>query len=148
MLKSPDLDQPKKTTKNWDFLVRHAFNQHVGLELVRAHKDGVTLQCRVRPEILNSAGALHGGVAATIADAAVGCALAHHFNGTRRFTTVELKVNYFRPITSGRVKARSRLVRIGSKICVGQVDLSDDHRRSVGIAIVTYMLLDAPKADS
>jgi hypothetical protein len=37
-------------------------------------------------------------------------------------------------------------VRIGSRICVGQVDLSDEHRRSIGLAIVTYMLLDVPKA--
>jgi len=143
------LDRPKKTsTKNWDFLLRHAFNELVGLELVRAHKDGITLQVRIRPELLNSAGAVHGGVTASIADAAVGCALQHHFGGSRRFTTVELKVNYFRPVTAGRLRARSRLVRIGSRICVGQVDLSDEHRRSVGLAIVTYMLLDAPKADS
>jgi hypothetical protein len=37
-------------------------------------------------------------------------------------------------------------VRIGSTICVGTVDLSDGHRRSVGLAIVTYMFLDSPKA--
>jgi hypothetical protein len=39
-------------------------------------------------------------------------------------------------------------VRIGSRICVGQVDLSDEHGRSVGLAIVTYMLLDVPAAAS
>ena len=149
MLKSPDLDHPKKTTtKNWDFLLRHAFNELVGLKLARAHRDGITLECQIRPELMNSAGAVHGGVTATIADAAVGCALQHHFGGTRRFTTVELKVNYFRPVTGGRLRARSRLVRVGSRICVGQVDLSDEHRRSVGIAIVTYMLLDAPTGAS
>ena len=62
-----------------------------------------------------------------------------------RFTTVELKVN-FRPVAEGRLLARSRLVRVGSTICVGQVDLSDHKRRSVGVAIVTYMLLDPLKA--
>ena len=43
-----------------------------------------------------------------LADAAVGSALAHHFRGTRRFTTVELKINYFRPVTEGRLIARSK----------------------------------------
>jgi acyl-coenzyme A thioesterase PaaI-like protein len=62
----------------------------------------------------------------------------------RRFTTVELRVN-FRPVTEGRLLARSRLVRVGSTICVGQVDLSDHQRRDVGVAIVTYMLLHLPK---
>jgi uncharacterized protein (TIGR00369 family) len=160
MIKSPDLDHPKTkaTTKNnrrqkatagaTDFLNWHAFNHLLGLELVRVHRDGLTIQCRVRPELLNGVGVVHGGVTASLADAAVGSALQHHFRGTRRFTTIEMKINYFRPVTEGRLRARSRLVRIGSKICVGQVDLSDEHRRSVGLAIVTYMLLDAPTTAS
>jgi acyl-CoA thioesterase len=139
-------DSKHKTQSVQDLLTRHAFNHLLGFELVRMHRDGLTLQCRVRPELLNSAGALHGGVTASIADAAVGTALYHRFEGTRRFTTIELKVNYFRPVTEGRLLARSRLVRVGSTICVGQVDLADDQRRSVGLAIVTYMLLDASKA--
>jgi acyl-CoA thioesterase len=145
MLKSPDLDHPKNgAAKAREFLNWHAFNALLGLELVRVHPDGLTIQCRIRPELLNSAGVLHGGVTASVADAAVGSALQHHFQGTRRFTTVELKVNYFRPVAEGHLRARSRLVRIGSRICVGQVDLSDGHRRSVGLAIATYMLLDTP----
>ena len=91
---------------------------------------------------MNTAGTLHGGVTASVADAAVGSALQHHFQGKRRFTTVEMKVNYFRPVTEGRLVARSHLVRIGSSICVGRVELSDGHRRSVGLAIVTYMFID------
>ncbi|HEV3197253.1 MAG TPA: PaaI family thioesterase [Bryobacteraceae bacterium] len=153
------MDHPKSTKNNRrhkptagasarDFLTWHAFNHLLGLELVRVHRDGLTIQCRVRPELLNGAGVLHGGVTASLADAAVGSALQHHFRGKRRFTTIELKINYFRPVAEGRLRARSRLVRIGSKICVGQVDLSDEHRRSVGLAIVTYMLLDTPPAAS
>ena len=143
MLESPNLSVPKSSTKMiQDLLTRHAFNHLLGLELVRVHRDGLTLQCRVRPPLLNSAGSLHGGVTASLADAAVGSALYHHFGATRRFTTVELKVNYFRPVTEGRLVARSHLVRIGSTICVGRVDLSDGTRQSVGVAIVTYMLLD------
>jgi acyl-CoA thioesterase len=140
------LKDPKSTNKIAQlFLTHHAFNHLLGLELVRTHRDGLTIQCRVRPDLLNSAGTLHGGVAASVADAAVGSALYHHFGGKRRFTTIELKINYFRPVTEGRLVARSRLVRIGSTVCVGTVDLSDSQRRSVGVAIVTYMLLETPK---
>ncbi len=147
MLESPGLSDPKRKLQDIrDLLTRHAFNHLLGLELVRTHRDGVTIRCRVRPELLNSAGSLHGGVTASIADAAVGTALNSLYNGMRRFTTIELKVNYFRPVTEGRLLARSRLLRVGSTICVGQVDLTDHQRRSVGVAIVTYMLLDTPKS--
>jgi acyl-coenzyme A thioesterase PaaI-like protein len=83
MLKSPDLDQPKSTaTKTRAFLNGHAFNHLIGFELVRVHRDGLTIQFRVRPELLNSAGAVHGGVTASLADVAVGSALHYHFGGT------------------------------------------------------------------
>ena len=138
------MKDPKRSAQDIrDILARHAFNHLLGMELVRMHPDGLTIQCRVRPELLNSANSLHGGVAASLADAAVGCALYRHLNGARRFTTIEMKVNYFRPVTEGRLVARSRLVRVGSSICVGSVDLTDAQRRSTGIAIVTYLILDA-----
>ena len=109
---------------------------------MRIHRDGITIRCRLREELMNSAGALHGGVTASLADAAVGSALHYRFADKKRFSTVELKVNYFRPVTEGSLIARSRLLRVGSRISVGRVDLSDGEGRDVGVAIVTYMFLD------
>ncbi len=95
----------------------------------------------MRDDLKNSAGVMHGGVAATVADAAVGIALANHFGGLRPFTTTDLKINYLRPIAHGKIVARSHLVRIGKTLCVGRVDLSDGHDKLAAVAIVTYMLL-------
>jgi len=139
------LTDPKHNLKQTrEFLSRHQFNSLLGLELVRAHKDGLTIRCKLRPDLMNSAGSLHGGVTASVADAAVGSALLYHCGLARRFTTVELKVNYFRPVTEGVLTARSRLLRVGSNIAVGQVDLSNGARRPVGVAIATYMFVDSP----
>ncbi len=120
---------------------RLRFNRLLGMKVTRVHKDGVTVECAMREDLMNAAHALHGGVFATLADAAVGISLHRHLGGTRAITTVELKINYFRPVTQGRIFARCRLVRIGSQICVGAVELSDDRKRQVGAALVTYMLL-------
>jgi uncharacterized protein (TIGR00369 family) len=120
---------------------RLRFNRLLGMKVTRVHKDGVTVECAMRDDLMNAAHALHGGVFATLADAAVGISLHRHLGGTRAITTVELKINYFRPVTQGRIFARCRLVRIGSQICVGAVELSDDRKRQVGAALVTYMLL-------
>jgi uncharacterized protein (TIGR00369 family) len=140
MLESANLKHTKKSAL--DFLTRHAFNHLLGFELVRLHRDGITIRCDVRDDLLNSAGALHGGVTASLADAAVGSALYHRFGSTKKFATVELKINYFRPVREGRLVARSKLLRVGSKISVGQVNLSDSEGREVGVALVTYMFLD------
>ncbi len=113
------------------------------MRLERVHRDGITVGCTLREELRNSAGAAHGGVAAALSDAAVGIAIQRHFSGKRRITTVELKINYFQPVTEGRIFARSHLLRIGSTLCVGRVELTDTNARSIGTAIVTYMFLDA-----
>ena len=122
-------------------LERMPFNQLLGIRVVRLHRDGVTIECPVREDLRNVAGVLHGGVAATLADAAVGIALTNHFGAKRAATTTELKINYLRPISEGKMVARAHLLRVGSKLVVGRVDMFDGHRKLAAAAIVTYMLL-------
>ncbi len=122
---------------------RMPFNRSLGLRIVKTHADGVTIEIPVRDELRNLAGLLHGGVSATIADAAVGIAVIHHFGGRRACTTVDLKINYFRPIEDGKVVARSKLLRVGNHLVVGTVELKDAARKMTGFATVTYMLLEA-----
>lgn len=109
--------------------------------MIRFHKDGVTVACAVRPELLNSQGVLHGGVTATLVDAAVGMSSVRHLNGKRLVTTVELKLNYFLPITEGRITARGRLLRVGSSLIVGSVEVKDHRRRLAAFGTATYKIL-------
>ena len=127
-----------------DFMTKVPFNTLLGMRLYRIHRDGVTIECPLRDDLRNSAGAAHGGVTAAMADAAVGIAINRRSGGKRRITTVELKINYFRPVREGRIFARSHLLRIGSTLCVGSVDFTDEQARAIGTAIVTYMFVDAP----
>jgi uncharacterized protein (TIGR00369 family) len=115
------------------------FNQHLGIRVVRHHKDGVTISCDLRKELHNMSGVLHGGVTATLVDVAAGMALMHR---GQKATTVELKINYLRPVTGRKVTARSRLVRIGKTLVTALVDVFDDRKNHAAVAIVTYMLLD------
>jgi uncharacterized protein (TIGR00369 family) len=117
------------------------FNALIGVKLTRVHVDGVTIECSVRPELLNGWKVIHGGVTATMVDAAVGIAIHRDFGGLRPITTVELKINYFRPVAEGKVFARAHLIRMGSTLCVGRVDLTDSARNLIGAALVTYMIL-------
>ncbi len=127
-----------------DSLTSVPFNSLLGMRLRRVHRDGITIDCMLRNDLRNSAGVAHGGIAAAMADAAVGGAIQRHLDGGRRITTVELKINYFLPVTEGRIFARSHLLRIGSTLCVGNVDLTDEGGRAIGTAIVTYMFINPP----
>jgi len=96
----------------------------------------------IRPEFANIHGTLHGGVTATLIDVAGGFGTLAHY-GKRPCATVELKLNYFLPLTGKRVSARSRVLRAGSTLCVMHVDVHDDRGRLAAAGMITYMLLDA-----
>jgi uncharacterized protein (TIGR00369 family) len=125
-----------------DSLPATNFNQYLGIRLVRSHADGITIECRLRKELLNFVGVLHGGVTATLADVAVGQALGKRLGSMRASTTVELKISYLRPVTGRRVTARSHLLRIGKTLCTARVDVFDEENELAAVALVTYMLLD------
>lgn len=107
---------------------------------MRKHRDGVTVECPIRSDLLNSTGVLHGGVIAAIADEAAWHAMLHAY-GDRVATTTELKVNYLRPMAGKQVSARAYTLRAGKALHVSRVDLFDAHRKLSAVAVVTYMLL-------
>jgi uncharacterized protein (TIGR00369 family) len=131
-----------------DLVRKVPFNALLGIRLERLHRDGVTVGCALRGDLRNNTGAAHGGVAAALADVAVAIAILRRVKGKRRITTVELKVNYLESVTEGRIFARSRLLRVGSTLAVGSVDITDSKARLVGTAIVTYLFLDARRSQA
>lgn len=118
-----------------------AFENDLGLVVSRKHRDGVSVALKVRPELLNGNGVMHGGVIASIADEAAWHAIRHHFEQDRPCTTTELKVNYLRPIGGKKAIARAFLLRAGKTLCVVRVDIFDDKRRLAATSTVTYLLL-------
>jgi acyl-CoA thioesterase len=123
------------------FVEKMPFNQTLGMRVARLHSDGLTIESDIRGNLLNLHGTLHGGVLAALADSSVGIALSQHFAGLRPATTVEMKINYLRPVQGPKVKTRARLLRIGKTLCVGQADIGDRKTGLAATALVTYMLL-------
>ncbi len=123
------------------------FNESLGIRVVRQHVDGVTIECAMRDTLRNGFGLMHGGVLATVADAAVGIAIMNYSGAVRPCTTVELKISYLRPI-SEKVQARSRILRFGAHLVVGSVEMRDHEGKLSGSALVTYMLLEGKPSQS
>jgi uncharacterized protein (TIGR00369 family) len=63
----------------------------------------------------NPLGMVHGGVAATILDSAMGCSLHSWLEPDDRYTTIEMKVNYLKAMTTatGRVRGIGTIVHVG-----------------------------------
>jgi len=117
------------------------FEDHLNLQVSERHGDGVTIFCPIRPEFMNSMGALHGGITAAIADEAGWKALQDMFGKPVDCVTTELKVNYLSPIIGDKAFVRVYIVRVGKTLCVTRMDLFDERNNLTGIAVATYMLV-------
>ena len=87
----------------------------------------------------NPMGTLHGGIYCDLADAAMGYAYAATLGDGEAFTTVELKINFFRPVRQGRLTAEARVVKAGSALGYVECDVTDDKVKLVARAASTCM---------
>ena len=89
----------------------------------------------------NPMGTLHGGVLCDIADAAMGMAYAASLEDDETFTTLELKINFLRPVWTGKLIADGRLVKGGRTVGLVECTITDDQDRLVARASSTCMTL-------
>jgi uncharacterized protein (TIGR00369 family) len=89
----------------------------------------------------NPMGTLHGGVYCDLADAAMGYAYAATLAGGESFTTVELKINFFRPVRQGKLTAEANVLRAGSTLAYVECDVKDASGKLVARAASTCMKL-------
>src|SRR6202521_6002647 len=93
---------------------------------VEAIGDGravVTLEAG--PQHANPMGTLHGGILCDIADAAMGVAFNSTLESTESFTTVELKINFFRPVWKAKLRAKGKIVRRGKTVGYVECEIAD-----------------------
>jgi uncharacterized protein (TIGR00369 family) len=74
------------------------------------------------PQHYNPIGSVHGGLAATLLDSAMGCAVHSTLPDATGYTTLELKVNFTRPITvdTGRTLCEGTVVHRGGRVATAE----------------------------
>ena len=90
-------------------------------------------------------GTVHGGVAASLADSAAAWAVYGSGNLKDTPVTVEMKINFLKPIQSGKLIAEARNVHQSSRIFVSDVDVKDEKGDLIAKSLVTYYLLKRKK---
>jgi len=89
----------------------------------------------------NPMGTVHGGVLCGIADTAMGVAYSTTLDEGETFTTLELKINFLKPVRTGRLVAIGRVVKAGHTVGLTECDVVDDKERLVARASSTCMTL-------
>ncbi len=94
----------------------------------------------------NPMGTLHGGVLCDIADAAMGLAYGTTLDEGETFTTLELKINFLKPVWNSTLRAVGEVVKSGQTIGLLECDIFDEQGKLVARASSTCMALRGEKA--
>jgi uncharacterized protein (TIGR00369 family) len=98
----------------------------------------------------NPIGVVHGGLAATLLDSAIGCAVQTLAPAGVAYTTIELKINYVRPLRSGMgvVAGEGTVLHFGRQIALAEARLTGPDGKLYAHATSTCLIMrpDAPSA--
>jgi uncharacterized protein (TIGR00369 family) len=94
----------------------------------------------------NVMGTLHGGALAALADTAMGFAFSTTLAGDESFATLEMKVNFVRPVWVATLTARATVVHRGKTTGLVECRVTDESDRLIGHATSTCLVLSGAQA--
>lgn len=103
-------------------LPQSGMSQLMGFRLVEASEGYAVVAVEPDDSHYNGLGIAHGGLAATLLDSATGCAINTMMPAGRVFTTLEMKINYVRPIRGGCgvVRCEARVIYAGGRVATAE----------------------------
>lgn len=92
----------------------------------------------------NPSGTVHGGFAATLLDSAMGCAVHTLVPQGKGFTTLEIKVNYVRPMfeNTGEVRCEAQIINMGKTVATADGKILDGKGRLLAHGTTTCLIFD------
>lgn len=113
-------------------------------DLVSVEHGEVVCTCRPDESAYNPIGTVHGGLVCTLLDSAVGLALHSTLPAGKGYTSVEIKVNYLKPVRpiSGPLTATGTVVKSGSRVGFTEGVVTDASGAVVATATSTLLVFD------
>ena len=113
----------------------------IGFKLVSIGPGQAVIEFEATEDHANPMGTLHGGVLCDVSDAAMGMAYASTLKEGESFTTLELKINFLKPVWRAKLRAEGSVVGGGKTVGLVMCDVFDEKGRLVARASCTCMTL-------
>lgn len=118
----------------------------IGFDLVSVKPGEAVVELQAIEAHANPMGTLHGGVLCDIADLAMGFAYSSNLGEGESFTTLELKINFLKPVWKARLTAVARVVKQGRTVGLVECDVTDEKGSLVARTTSTCMTLRGEQA--
>jgi acyl-CoA thioesterase len=128
------------------------FLDFMGIELAELKEGYAQFRMPVRPEYLQGAKSMQGGLIVALADEAVAHAMMTQLLPDEGLTTIELKSNFLAGVSSGELIAEATVFKKGGSLVIGDCLVTDDKGKNICRVSATFLLLkekhrkDAAKA--
>jgi len=118
------------------------FGESLGFEY-RGQVDGEqVIELEVREQHMSRAERVHGGVLFSLLDTALGRSIIERLPEGRGCATVEIKINYFRPIQQGRIRARARCHEVTRSLAYAEGVITNAEGKALARASGTFFLTE------
>jgi uncharacterized protein (TIGR00369 family) len=116
----------------------------LGMRLAEVEDGRAVFECLPGEQHYNPIGVVHGGLAMTLLDSAMTCAVQTRAPAGTGFTTVEAKTNFVRPITAatGPIRAIGTLLHAGSRLATAEGRIVDAAGKLYAHATTTCIVLN------
>ena len=90
----------------------------------------------------NPFGTVHGGIASTLLDTTMTCAILSTLPPGANCSTIEIKVNFILPIISqtGMLRCKAKTIHVGNRIATAEGKLVDKQKKLYAHAVTTCMI--------
>jgi uncharacterized protein (TIGR00369 family) len=118
----------------------------IGFQLISVDPGRATFSLDASERHHNPMGTLHGGILCDIADVAMGLAYGSTLEEGETFTTLELKINFLRPVKAARLVADGIVVQRGRTVGLAECSVTDESGRLIAKASSTCLTLRGEQA--
>lgn len=119
---------------------------HFAMETIEVSSGRVTFRCQPDESHYNPVGMVHGGLVCTLLDSALGCATHTTLAAGTGYTSIEIKVNYLRPVTadSGPLICTGRVTKPGRRVVFAEGEVRDNQGKVVATASGSPLIFPLP----
>ena len=110
----------------------------LGIELSDLKTGEAVMKLKMRDELRQPHGVLHGGATASIIDTAMAFAIITVLAEGEKATTIDLTVHYLRPVVEGEIVCTAKVVRAGRRILTVSAEVSNEQGKLIATALSTY----------
>ncbi len=119
-----------------------AISQTLDIRIVEVGKGVATVEIDADSDVHgNQQGTVHGGLICELADSAIGTAHSTLMGEGESFTTIELKINFFRPVLKSKLRASAKPIQSGRTISCYTCEIIRDDNKLVAMVTSTVMTL-------